>query len=257
MPKTIKKRMPKVKPLQEGEIKSGALHALDEIRKKQSQLITAVSAAAVLIVIYIIFAVYSSSKTEEAYAIETEAYNYYYATDKDASMTEEARMKKAVELYKKSIDIKASPTALFYLGNAFFKLGNYDSAIKEYTAFTTKYRSHAMMPVVYQKLVSAYFNAGKNEQALETIKKLTLTEGGIFKDTALVLEARHLDRSGQTEKALEKYRELVTEFPASPWIGEAGSKVSTAEAKKAAPVTEASNDQSGQAEKKPENPSEK
>ena len=57
---------------------------------------------------------------------------------------------------------------------------------------------------------------------------------GIFKDTALVLEARHLESAGTAEKALEIYKELIVEFPASPWIAEANSKISAADAEKTA-----------------------
>ena len=132
MPKIIKKRSARKKAVQENEVKSAALQALDKIKQRQKQVVTGVSVVAALIILYVIFALYSSSMSKKAYSLEMKAYNIYYSDTSGESMSEEDRWKKALELYKKSVDIKASPTALFYLGNCYFNLKDYDNAIKEY-----------------------------------------------------------------------------------------------------------------------------
>ncbi|NOZ67683.1 MAG: tetratricopeptide repeat protein, partial [Deferribacteres bacterium] len=142
MPKAIKKRPPKKKPVPEKEVKSAALHALEALRKRQRQAIIAASAVVAVIILYVIYALYSSSAADKAYSFETEAYKYYYVTGTDEVLTGKDRWKKALELFQKSVDIKPTPTALFYLGNCYFNLGDFDNAIRQYNAFIDKFSSN-------------------------------------------------------------------------------------------------------------------
>jgi tetratricopeptide (TPR) repeat protein len=233
MPKVIKKRVAKKKPVQENEVKSAALQALYKIKERQKHLIIAVSIVAAVVILYVLFALYSSSLNKKAYSIEKEAYNIYYGAKSAEPMPDEEKWKKALELYEKSVDVKVTPTALFYLGNCYFNLGDYDNAIKEYNKFIDKFSSETgILPLVYQKLAPAYFRNNKNDKALETLDKLANVENGIFRDTALILQAGYYENAGEKEKALEKYREIITDFPDSPWSAEANKKVSAKEAKK-------------------------
>ncbi len=232
MPRAIKKKTPRKKNVPEKEVKSAALHALEELRKRQKQAIIAASAVVAVIILYVIYALYSSSAARKAYSLETEAYKYYYATG-DEVLTGKDRWKKALELFQKSVDIRPTPTALFYLGNCYFNLGDFDSAVRQYNAFIDKFGGNReILPLVYQKLASAYFRTGQDGKAIETLARLAEIEDGAFKDTALVLEARYYERAGEDARALEKYRELSTEFPSSPWSAEAASKIAAADAKK-------------------------
>lgn len=261
MPKIIKKRVAKKKPVQEDKVKSAALHTVDALKAKQKQLIVTVSVIAVVVAIIAGYSLYSSSLSNKAYAFETEAYNYYYSGTGDKELPAGERWKKAADLYRRSVEIKASPTALYYLGNCYYNLGDLDNAIKQYTAFENKFsRAKGILPLVQQKLAAAYFRTGRNDKALETLARLSVIENGIYRDSALVLEARYLEGIGQPEKALEKYREISAGFPASPWSAEAGAKLSAAEARQAAPVTEETamkKDAPAAAPKQPEKPAEK
>ena len=243
MPKIIKKRPAKKHPIQENEVKSAALQALDKLRQRQRQTFIVVSIIAAVIILYIVFALYSSSTSEKAYSLEMQAYNVYYSAVPE-SVPDAERWKKALELYKESVEIQATPTALFALGNCYYNLQDYDNAIKEYNRFVSEFRgAKEILPLVYEKLAAAYFRTGQDEMALATLEKLGVVANGIFRDTALILEARYYDRVGEKETALEKYREIITKFPASPWSSEAGSKVAATEAEKPAPSGDASVDE--------------
>ena len=247
MPKTIKKRPAKKKPIQQDEVKSAALMALDKLKARQKYVIIGVSAAAAIILLLVIFSVYSSSTREKAYSLETEANKYYYGENIDASMSDEDKWKKAAELYRKSIDLKATPSALYYLGNSYYNLEDNDNAIKEYTRFADTFSSDkGILPLVYQKLASVYFKTNQAEKALETTGRLGKLDNGIFRDTALILEARYYEGAGDKESALVKYRAIVADFPVSAWAAEAGSKISAEEAKKAEASTEKTSDTSGE-----------
>jgi tetratricopeptide (TPR) repeat protein len=231
MPKVIKKRAAKKKPKQEEEVKSVALQTIEKLKKRQKQVITVAGAVIALILLIIIVSAYSSSQKNKAYAIEMDAGRYYYGGTEE-SLSKEDRFNKAIELYQQSIDIKASPTALYYLGNSYFNLGDYDKAVEQYNKFVSKFSSEdTILPLVYQKLASSYFKSGKNDKALEALGRLAKVENGIFKDTALILEAQHYESAGDTAKGLQKYRELMLEFPSSPWTAAANAKVTAADNK--------------------------
>ncbi len=239
MPKVIKKRPAKKKPVQENEVKSAAIEALDKIKEKQKQVIIGVSIVVAVLVLYAAYAIYSSSSNSKAYTLETEAYKYYYGDIADKSMPEVQRWKKALELYKQSVDAKATPTALFYTGNCYYNLKDYDNALKQYSRFAEKFSSDKkILPLVYQKMSSAYFRTNQKDKAINILGKLAGIDNGIFIDTALVLEARLHDEAGEKGKALEKYKEIMTKHPASPWSNEASSRVSADEAKNKAGNTE-------------------
>lgn len=230
MPKPIKKRIVKKPTIQEDEVKSALMRTLDAANERKKHLIVALAAVVGIVAIYIIFSVYSASSKEKAYALETDAYKYYYGIDIKENLTEKERWGKALNLYKQSVDIKATPTARFYLGNCYYNLGDFDNAIKEYTAFIDKFGSQKeILPVVYQKLASTYLKKNNNTKAIETLDKLAQLNNGIFKDTALALQARHYETAGESGKAMEKYKELVKLFPSSSWSAEAKAKISREE----------------------------
>lgn len=226
MPKVIKKRPAKRKPVQESEVRSVALKAFDAIKERQKQIIIGISVILGIVIIFTVISIYSTSQYKKAYSLEREGYNYYYGQNIDNTIPEKERLNKALELYKSSLDIRMTPTALYYLGNTYFKLGDYVNAIQKYLRFIDKYSQETeILPLVYQKLASSYFMTEQNDKALETLDELANLENGIFMDTALMLEARHYERAGQNEKALDIYKELISLFPNSPWSAEARAKI--------------------------------
>jgi len=253
MPKVIKKKPVKKKPIEQTEVKSAALQALEKIRERQRHLIIGVSVIAAVVVLLLATSFYSTSQYKKAHALEREATNLYYGENINAAVSEKERLDKALELFISSTDVKLTPTNLFYLGNTYFKLKDYENAIHAYNRFIKKFGSEkAILPLVYQKLASAYFKTGKNDEALNALGKLAGIENGIFRDTALMYEARHLEAAGKKEESLEKYRQIVAQFPSSPWAAEANAKVSSEESRKEGEKTAAAPE--GKTEQKPDAP---
>ncbi|MDO8281577.1 MAG: tetratricopeptide repeat protein [Thermodesulfovibrionia bacterium] len=228
MPKAIKKRVVKKTGLDDADVKTMAAHAWDNIngliKDKKKEATIAVSVAGLIVVISAAFLLYNSSIEKKARGIEMDANKIFYPSQ-PGSLGED-KLKKALGLYQSSVDTKITPTALFSLGNSYFKLGNYENAIKEYNRFVSKFgKEDEILPLVYQKLASAYSRTGKNDQALDALHKLAALNNGIFKDTALVLEARNYAAAGNNDMALTKYEELAKTFPSSPWKAEATAKI--------------------------------
>ena len=226
MPKIIKKKVAAKKTVQEDEVKGFALDALDAAKERQKQLIIAGLVIAAILALYMTYSMYSSSVKADAVAIEMKANDYYYGEVVEGTMSDEERLKKALGIYKESVDVKVTRTALYNLGNTYFKMGDYASAIEQYDLFVDKFSGNVeMLALVYQKIAAAHIRSGQKEQAFEALGKLERVGSGIFKDTALLLEARYLEGAGDMEKSLEKYAELAAEFPGSVWSGEAVSKL--------------------------------
>jgi tetratricopeptide (TPR) repeat protein len=231
MPKPIKKRITKKPDTRESEVKGILMGGLDFLKEKKKPALITASVIGAFLVLYIIVSFYRASVTEEALTLESKAYEYYFGTNISSSLPEEDRWKNALDLFKKSVETKETPTALFYLGNCYYKLGDYESAIREYTAFTDRFGDAAeILPIVYQKLASAYFKAGRKEEALNTLETLSGITGRSFRDTALVLEARYYQSTGNSEQELKLYREIVSQFPDSPWLAEAQARIGAEEA---------------------------
>ena len=225
MPKVIKKKVVKKTGLEEEELKGAVIRSLDKIKQKKRGLIYAVSALGVIIILTVVLMVYFSSIKEKAYILEKDAYNYYYNIDVKNPLPETERWKKSLELFQKAIGIKPTPLAQFYVGNCYYNLGDYNNAISTYLKFIDKYKGEEeMLPLVYQKLAAVYIKTGKSDEAVKTLQALAQFRDGIFKDTALILEARYYESAGRNEDAMKKYKELVKDFPSSPWGAEAKAK---------------------------------
>jgi len=232
MPKVIKKKVTKKTGLKEEKVKNAAVRSLDVLKGKKRIFIFIALFLGIAVISTITFVVYSSSIKKKAYSFEKDAYTYYYNINFGNSLTEEERWRKSLELFQKAIEVKSTPSALFYLGNCYFNLGDYDNAIKAYNEFIDKYESNEeILPLVYQKLASAYTKKGKNDEAIKILDTLAEFKDGIFKDTALILVARHYELIGKPELALKKSRELVKDFPFSPWAFEANARLKKEEGK--------------------------
>lgn len=228
MPKVIKKKPAKKRSVEETEeVKTAALHAFGAIKERQKIVIIITSVIAAIAVIAIVLKLYNSSQSNKSHELEMKANSIYYTVNPNNPLPEAEKWKQALELYKQAVDIKATPAALYSLGNCYYNLGDYENAIKQYNTFADKFSNDdVILPLVHQKLASAYFNTGKSDKALEALANLAKIKNGVFRDTALSLEARHYEETGDTAKAQEKYRALVSEFPNSPWSAEATAKVS-------------------------------
>lgn len=226
MPRAIKKRTTKKTGLKEEEVKGAVVRSLDRIKERKRIFIPVISATGIVVVLTVIIMLYSSSVKEKAYLIENEAYKYYYKIDLKVPLTEEGRWRKSLELFQEAIDVKSTPSAQFYLGNCYFNLGDYDNAIEAYNKFIDKYKNkEIILPLVYQKLVSAYIKKDKYDEAIRTLDDLAEFREGTFKDAALILKARYYETAGKHEDAVEIYKELVEGFPSSPWAQEANAKI--------------------------------
>jgi predicted negative regulator of RcsB-dependent stress response len=227
MPKAIKKKVPKKTTNTEAQVKDRLSILKDTIRQRQKAVLK--YGALILVVIIAIpgFLLYDYSSRKKANVLEYEAYKIYYNLYQKQAVTRVDQYNKALDLFKKSYDTRKSPTALFYIASCYYELGRYDEALKTLKDFTLRYSNEEMfIPLAYEKMAMAYIRKGDTKEAMKTLEALYNLKGNIYKDFALMESARLLEKEGKTEEAKKKYKELSEKFPNSPFKAEADEKLS-------------------------------
>ena len=225
MPKVIKKRIAKKITIDTEEgVKEKLTSFRDILREKQKTAIT--YAAAFLIIVSAVagFFIYSYNSKQKAQGLEIEAYKTFYSnTPQTANKVD--KYSKALDLFKKAFAAKRSPSSLFYIAGCYFELGNYDETIKTLKDFVGRYSGdEAYAPLAYQKLAEAYIMKGDLPEAKKTLNTLLSLKGDVYKDFALMEEAKILEKEGKPEEAKQKYEELAKKYPQSPFYEDAKAK---------------------------------
>lgn len=226
MPKAIKKRASKKISGTESEVKDKLVSLKDTIKeqKKAALLYGAIILVAILAISGFLFYDYTSKK--KAKMLEYEAYKTYYSLYQTQPINKEERYTKALDLFKRSYNIRKSPTVLFYIAGCYYELGRYDEAIKTLKDFTQRYsKEERFLPLAYEKMAMAYLRKRDTKEAMKALESLYNLKGDIYKDFALMEYARLLEKEGRTEEAKKKYKELSEKFPNSPFTDEAKAKL--------------------------------
>jgi tetratricopeptide (TPR) repeat protein len=227
MPKAIKKKIAKKTTSAETDVKDRLVSLRDMIKNRQK---TAMKYAGVFLVIIVAVGgllVYSVTSRNKARMFENEGYSIYYNNNKEKFMNKKDQYQKALDMFEKAYNMRKSPLSLFYIAGCYYELGNYDDALKRLRDFVRIYSNDpTFIPLAYQKMVMIYVRKGDVNNAMKTLDAISNMNGAIFKDFALIEYARLLEKEGKPEKAIEKYGELTSKFPNSPFVEEAKAKLS-------------------------------
>lgn len=224
MPKSIKKKIVK-KAAPEIEIKgifSKLHHSLDRNRS----IFIGVAAAFILIIAGAAgFFVYRGAMNNKAEKLNYEAYKAYYMAYNKQPFSNEERLRKALELFQKAYDAKASPVALFYIADCYSGMGKYDEAIKSLMELNQKFPDdEQFVPLTYSKLAVISLKKGNTEAALKYLDVLYRYKTGTYRDLALFESGKILEWLGKPDEANKKYEEMSKDFPQSPFTQEFTAK---------------------------------
>lgn len=227
MPKAIKKKIPKKAADTEAEVKD-RLSTLKKTIKERQKSVLRYGALVIAVIIAVSgFLLYDYSSRKKAGTLAYEAYKSYYNLYQKQPVTRADQYNNALDLFKRSYDIRKSPTVLLYIGNCYYELGRYDDALKTLKDFTQRYSAEErLVPLVYEKMAMAYVKKGDTKEAMKSLETLYNLKGDIYKDFALIEYAKLLEKEGKTEEAKKKYKELSEKFPNSPFKAEAEAKLS-------------------------------
>jgi predicted negative regulator of RcsB-dependent stress response len=232
MPKQIKKRLPQKTADTEADVKDKLTTFMENIKDRQKRLATYGVVVLVIIISIVGFFIYSYSLQQTAKQLEYDAYNIYYNEYQQSPLTEQERYEKALTLFTKSYETKKSPRALLYRASCYYELGRYDDALETLKDFTNRYSNeHTMIPLAYVKIAQVYQQKGETDEALRTLDAFSHFKSTMYKDFALMESGRILEKEGKLEEAKNKFNEITTRFPNSPFFEEAKAKSEVSEKK--------------------------
>ncbi len=224
MPKVIKKRTEKF----DGSDES-LQETVEDIRSrlKERQRTLVIGLVVVLAVIVCVggFYIYSKSQTDKAAGLQREAFQLYYSENAAQPSLAGDNYKKALDLFRKSYDVKKKADVLLYIGYCQYQLGNYDEAIKTLKDLTEKFTDPRIVPLAYYKMAEAYLNKNDATNALAVMNTLANLKDNIFHDMALMESGKILEAQGKKDEAKAKYKELIAKYPNSALAGEAKARI--------------------------------
>lgn len=224
MPKAIKKKAKKTHT--EPDVQERLLDMKTIFEEKQKKIaLYGVVLLAVILVVAGIF-IYKYRTDERAKQLEYDGYKVFYGEYTKQPLPDKERYQKALDLFKQAYESRKTPRALLYIANSYYKLGNYDEALKTLNDFSLKYSDNRdLLPLAYKEMADIQLNQNKKEEALKTLDKLYNSPGGIFRDYALMESARILEGEGKEKEAMTKYKEITDQFKDSPFYQEARAKL--------------------------------
>jgi predicted negative regulator of RcsB-dependent stress response len=232
MPKQIKKKLPKKKAAPETEVKDKLTTFVDNIKNRQRKLATYGLVVLVAILALAGGLIYSYSLKQAAKQLENDAYSIYYNEYQQSQLSDQERYEKALSLFTESYETKKSPRALLYIASCYYELGRYDDALETLKDFTERYSNeHIMVPLAYLKIAQVYQQKGEPDEALKALDAFSHFKSNLYKDYALMESGRILEKEGKLEEAKNKFNEITTRFPNSPFFEEAKAKIEVPEKK--------------------------
>lgn len=228
----IRKRVPKKKGIERPEeLLSIYEKTVEYISRNRRPFIFISAILSVLIITSAIIFFLNIHYNNRASALEYEA-SRFYTVEKPypgLQISAEERYKKALDLYQEVVSkyprTKKAVIALYGAGNCYFQLKNYDEAEKSYTLLIEKHpRDKSILPLIYLKLAYLYKIKGNTEEALKNFGRITSLDTGL-KDLAYIEIGRIHEAQGKKEEAINNYQKMVENFPSSPWLSEAKSRL--------------------------------
>jgi predicted negative regulator of RcsB-dependent stress response len=227
MPKAIKKRITKKTSGTEDDVKDKLTAFKDRVKEREKSVLKYGIGILLILIVAISFSLYHFTSQKKARNLEYEAYKIYTGTYQAQSMKNEEQYKKALELFQKAYDTKKSFSSLWYIAASYYDLGQYDDALKSLNTITQKYsRKDWLLPLVYQKIATVHIKKGDTDKALQALDTLFKLKSTIYKDYALMEYGRLLAKQGRAEDAKQRFKELATRFPNSPFAEEIKAEIS-------------------------------
>jgi predicted negative regulator of RcsB-dependent stress response len=219
MPKVIKKHYVKKEQTEE-DLKDTVADIRQRLRQKQRTMIYSAVAFVVLLLCIVVLFAHTRSATNKALELEAAGYRFYYG-DYNAEIMPAERLKKALEKFKASYEIRKRHRVLLYIANCYYELGDYDAAIKTLEELIGRFSDIAIVSLAKYRMAMAYMQKGDADSALNILLELTRINNAPLRDLALMESGLILESLGKTEDAQEKYRELIERFPESAFLNEA------------------------------------
>ena len=173
---------------------------------------------------------FDRTQTGQALVLEGKAQSLYIDRPVDKPEQAQENLEAAAGLYRQILDqhprTSSARRSLFLLGNTLMEQDNVKGAIEVYQQFIEQYPNDEMfLGIVYQRLGYAQLLNGNQGGATEAFSKVLELPQTLNKDQVLFEMAKLEEADANNEKALTYYKQLITEYPASPFFSEASLRV--------------------------------
>ncbi len=170
---------------------------------------------------------YLREAKEKALSLQYEGYKLYQGLyQKPATEGVEKELDEALQKLMASYEKSPSPVTLLYIADIEFRLNNLDKAMETLMEFIEKYDDKRdLLGLAYYRLYMVQMRKDLKEEALKTLKEWSSREGVYLRDLALFERGRILEAEGKEEEAKEVYKNLVREFPGSPYAKMVAQKI--------------------------------
>lgn len=111
----------------------------------------------------------------------------------------------------------ATPWVVFQLGNVYYRLKNYDEAIRAYSDFLSSYSGHSLVPIVKQSLGYAYEEKGLFPEAVKQFEDISANSHNFLVAQGNWDAGRCYEKLGQTSDAIRSYTKTIELSPNSNW----------------------------------------
>ena len=203
------------------------LHFVEQHRKAVLGGISLVCVGVILIGAFVWFDFHNK---EQSVVLEGRAQQFYVDRPLDQPEKAKENVGKAAGLYKEILDqyprTVSAQLSQYFLGNALIEQGDIKGGIEAYEKFVDQYVGQDLfVGLVYQRLGYAHLLNGDREKAFQSFTEVLELPGAFNKDQVLFELAKLEETDGATEKALIHYKDLLAQFPTSPFASEASLRV--------------------------------
>ena len=172
----------------------------------------------------------SQQKEEESWELQGKAQQIYLDRPLDNVEKGKSNIQQASgmfqDIHEQFPGTSSAKVSLFLLGNSLMEAENYQGAIDAYTSLIQEYaQDHLLVGLVQQRLGLAYLLNGNREAALSAFEAVLGNLHALNKDQVLFELAKLAESEEKTDDAVKRYKQLIKEFPLSPFSTEANLRL--------------------------------
>lgn len=172
----------------------------------------------------------SDDNQKHAWELEGKAQTVYLDRPMDDIKKSQENIKKASGMFKDILEqFPGTPSAgvsSFLLGNSLMEEKNYQGAIDVYTAWGEEYgQNHILAGLVQQRLGFAYLLNNDRQAAMKAFDVVLTNPYALNKDQVVFELAKIAEADENIAEAVVQYKNVIQEFPLSPFASEAALRV--------------------------------
>lgn len=193
-------------------------------------LITGIVVAIAVVILLGALYLVQYQQEQEALALEHQAAQAYLDRPLDDVDAAKEKLQEAVALYHRIIKefprTASAQTAWYFIGNALAEQDDHAGAIEAYQHFIDQAgNSPTLLGLIYQRLGASYLASGDRAKGITAYTQVLEMPQTLNKDQVLFELAKLEEHETRNDEALARYKQLLDEYPNSPYASEATLRV--------------------------------